>query len=439
MEFTDRNEELAELKSILAQSKSHACFTVVTGRRRIGKTALLLHAYNAERVLYFFVARKAERELCEDFVDEIRAKLGEQTLGKPERFAEIFSFLMQYAKKEPLILVIDEFQEFSRVNKGIFSEIQRIWDLNKGESKINLLVCGSVHSLMSRIFVDRKEPLYARQTRTLRIHPFAPSVLKGIMQEYAPASTRDDLLALYLFTGGVPKYVEMFVDGDALTRQKMLNRIVSRDSFFLEEGKNMLIEEFGKDYGTYFSILSLIARGHNTRGDIEGILKLEIGGYLSRLLDEYGILGKRQPLFERSANKRVRYAIRDCFLRFWFRFMFKYNYMLEIAAYEKLQQIIRRDYETYSGTVLEDYFRLKLVESGRYTRLGYWHDRKGENEIDIIAADELGKAVDFFEVKRQASDVDLNLLQRKAEVFLATTKQYSDFRVSCRGLSLEDM
>ena len=79
------------------------------------------------------------------------------------------------------------------------------------------------------------------------------------------------------------------------------------------------------------------------------------------------------------------------------------------------------------------FFHLQRQE----TRSG--HDRKGENEVDIIAADELGKTVDFFEVKRQASDVDLNLLQRKAEMFLDTTKQYSDFRVSCRGLSLEDM
>lgn len=35
------------------------------------------------------------------------------------------------------------------------------------------------------------------------------------------------------------------------------------------------------------------------------------------------------------------------------------------------------------------YFRHVLIESKAYTRIGGWWDRKGENEIDIVAENEL--------------------------------------------------
>ena len=79
------------------------------------------------------------------------------------------------------------------------------------------------------------------------------------MHEYAPTHSNDDLLALYTFTGGVPKYVELFCDNHMLHVESMIHFMARDNSPFTEEGKNLLIEEFGKNYGTYFSILSAIA------------------------------------------------------------------------------------------------------------------------------------------------------------------------------------
>ena len=411
----------------------------MTGRRRIGKTSLVLNAYHDEPILYFFVSRKVESELCGDCIAEIENKLGVPLLGKPERFVQVFEYLMKLAQERHFTLVIDEFQEFYRVNKSVFSEMQEIWDLYKGDAHINLLVCGSVNSLMNKIFRDKKEPLYNRQTQRITVQPFAPSVLKSIMKEYAPRYSNEDLLALYLYTGGVAKYVELLIDGGHVTATDMLDAIIKQDSPFIDEGRSMLVEEFGRDYTVYFTILSLIAQGHNTRGDLEDILKKEIGGYLTRLEDDYGLIHKAQPMFESSPRKNVHYEIQDNFLRFWFRFVFKYNYMLEIGAYGKLKEIITRDYETYSGIVLEKYFKRQLMESGQYTRIGEWHDRRGENQIDIIAADELSKKVEFIEVKRQRRNIDLSILRAKADVFLKTTKKFANYNITYRGLSLEDI
>lgn len=439
MKFFDRTEETASLLEVRSMAKNNAQFTVITGRRRIGKTWLVWKAYEDEPVLYFFVARKAEGELCEDFRLEIENRLGIPTMGKAERFAGIFEYLMKLSAEHPITLFIDEFQEFFRVNKSVYSDMQRIWDIYSPKARINLIVCGSIYSMMTKIFKDKKEPLYNRQTRFMTVRPFTPAVLKEILAEYNPGYTNEDLLALYSFTGGVAKYVQLLVDAGATTKTKMLDQIIRADSIFLGEGKAILIEEFGKDYGVYFSILSAIARGKTSRSEIESVVGREIGGYLTKLEKEYEVITKKQPLFEKSSTKNVRYTIEDNFFMFWFRFVYKYNYMLEIENYESLKAVIARDYETFSGLMLERWFKRMLIETRRYTRIGNWWDRKGENEIDIIAENELGGEAVFFEVKRKAGNIDMEILERKAAAFLRATGEFNGYSVSCKGLSLDDM
>lgn len=439
MRFFDRANEIKKLKDIEVLSNEVAQFTVISGRRRIGKTSLVREAYKDTDLLYFFVARKAESELCQTFTESIQEMLGVPVLGKAKHFADVFRYIMTLAQTRHITLMIDEFQEFYRINPSVYSDMQNIWDEYKAKAKINLIVCGSVNSLINKVFRDKKEPLYGRQTDMMRVRAFTPSVLKSILNEYHPDYSKEDLLAFYLFTGGVAKYVEMLIDKRCFTLDKILDNIFEQDSYFIGEGKNMLIEEFGKEYGTYFSILSLIANGHNTRGEIEDMLEMEIGGYMKKLLDDYNLVEKQQPLFEKAANKNVHYAIRDNFLRFWFRFIYKYSYILEAGGYQRLRLIVERDYTSYSGKVLEDWFRACDVESGKYTQIGYWHDRKGQNEIDIIAADDIEKIVDFCEVKRQEKEIDYSILRAKAEVFLNATKKFKRFKINYKGISMDDM
>lgn len=439
MKFFDRSEEIASLHEIREIAKNNAQFTVVTGRRRIGKTSLVWKAYEDEPILYFFVARKAESDLCEDYQLEIENKLGIPTIGRAEHFTDIFEFIMKLSIDRPITLFIDEFQEFFRVNKSVYSDMQRIWDLYSNKAHINLIVCGSIYSMMTKIFKDKKEPLYNRQTRFMTVRPFTPSVLKEILTEYNPDHTAEDLLALYSFTGGVAKYVQLLVDAGATTKEKMLNQIVKADSIFLGEGKAILIEEFGKDYGVYFSILSAIARGKTSRSEIESVVGREIGGYLTKLENDYEVIAKKQPLFEKSSTKNVRYTIEDNFFIFWFRFIYKYSYMLEIDNYESMKAIINRDYETFSGLMLERYFRRVLIERQAYTRIGGWWDRKGENEIDIVAENELNNEATFFEVKRKAANIDIEVLKQKAAAFLRAAGEFKGYNISYKALSMDNM
>ena len=439
MKFFDRTEEIASLREILKLSKSNAQFTVVTGRRRVGKTSVVWKAYENEPILYFFVARKAESDLCSDYQQEIESKLGIPTIGRTERFIDIFEYLIKHSIEHPITLFIDEFQEFFKINKSIYSDMQRIWDMYHTKAHINLIVCGSIFSMMTKIFKDKKEPLYNRQTRYMSIKPFTTDVLKEIMSEYNPKYTSEDLLALYSFTGGIAKYVQLLVDAGATTKTKMLNHIIKADSVFLSEGKSILIEEFGKDYGIYFSILSAIARGKTLRSEIEQIVGREIGGYLTKLENEYEVIIKNQPIFEQSSNKNIRYTIEDNFFSFWFRFIYKYNYMLEIENYDAVKTIINRDYETFSGIMLERYFKRVFIESKKYTRIGSWWDRKVENEIDIIAENELNDEAIFIEVKRKKENFDADVLNQKTAVFTRATGKFKDYTVLQNCLSMSDM
>lgn len=113
--------------------------------------------------------------------------------------------------------------------------------------------------------------------------------------------------------------------------------------------------------------------------------------------------------------------------------------MLEVGANKKLLDIIQRDYDTFSGLMLERYFRDEMIAEGRYTRIGGWWDRKGENEIDLIGMDELEHTIDFYEVKRQRKEYDEEALRRKADKFLTLHPELGGYRFAVHGLSMEDM
>ena len=316
MRFIDRDNEIKRLNEIAENSSKNAQFTVVTGRRRIGKTQILLHAVTNIPKLYFFVTRKAEPFLCEDFQQEISEKLKIPVLGDTISFGKLFKFLMEISSDKNFTLIIDEFQEFLNINPSIYSEMQKYWDLYKDKSRINLIVCGSVYSLMHKIFKDYKAPLFSRAETFLQIKAFKVSVLKDIINEFNSGYKQEDLLALYAFTGGVAKYVQLLVDNNALKFNKMLNFIIREDSPFITDGKNILIDEFGRDYAVYFTILSAIARGDNTRSIIENYAGKEIGGYLTRLENDYGLIIKTFLFFQKAKPKMYVTLLMIIFLHF---------------------------------------------------------------------------------------------------------------------------
>lgn len=439
MKFFDRAEEIARLREIRAQVSELARFTVVTGRRRVGKTQLIKRALEDRPYLYFYVARKTEKDLCAGFVRQVRDVLGAPIIGQVDRFEDLFRALVEMSKREPLTIVIDEFQDFYRVNPSVLSSMADIWDDASKEAKLNLVVCGSVNRLMTHIFKDRSEPLYGRNTGLMHVDPFRVSVLKEILATYKPHYTPDDLLSLWTLTGGVARYVELMMDARAFSRKAMIKTVFSSDSPFFDEGMSILVQEFGKEYGTYFSILAAIASGQTEYSQVKNAVGAEVGGFLSKLESEYGLVKRKLPLLAVAKQKRSTYEIDDCFFRFWFRFIWKHADLRELQRFDVLQDIAARDFDTFSGFALERYFHWKFLEEARYTHMGAWWDRKGENEIDLVCEDSVSKSLDFYEIKRDARRIDIKVLERKAEAFFLKHQNLREHKVTCRGLSLADM
>lgn len=436
MKFYDREQEMEALRKIEALSEHDAQMTVITGRRRIGKTTLIKKAFTRIPFVYFFVGKKSETLLCGELVEIIRESLGEE-LGVFSDFSRLLKAIMGISKHRNFTLVLDEFQNLSHTRGSIYSDIQNVWDDNKEESKINLVVCGSIYSKMKKIFDDKDEPLYGRATARFKVRPFSISTVKEIMRDSKPDYTNEDLLAMYMITGGVAKYVEQLVTRGALTKDEIIRDALSVGSYFLDEGQEMLRDEFGKDYGNYFSILSALATGETSRGEIKSYTGVEAGGYLDKLENDYGIIARRRPYLAGEKSKNVEYSISDNFLNFWFRFIYRYRSAVEVGNLEWIKDKVMADYETYSGLVLERYFRQLYAETGRYNLVtNYWKKKDGKDEIDIIAVNEADKELVIGEIKRNPGKIDLTELTEKAQGIVLHHKRWG---IRYVGLSLKDM
>lgn len=436
MKFYNRKKEQEILLQNKIQSEKSACFTVMVGRRRIGKTSLLLESVRGQKYLYLFVARKNENLLCSQFQSDAEKMLGLKIFGTITQFRDLFEQLLIFATREHFTLIIDEFQEFESVNPAIFSDIQNLWDQYKDKARINFIACGSIYSLMMKIFENRKEPLFGRLSSKIVLQPFAVSVTKDILREYNAKYTPEDLLCLYLLTGGVAKYIELLMDAGAVTHKQMLDMVTRADSPFLGEGKDLLISEFGKEYGTYFSILQLIASGKNRQSEIDSIIDKNTGAYLVNLEKEYSLIVRNKPMFSKPGSRRARWSLNDNYLRFWFRFIYPNQSLIEMGRFDLLREYIDKNYEQYSGLILEKYFREKISESLRVTEIGSYWDSKGENEIDIVALNDLDKTSIIAEVKRNAKKIDMVKLETKVK---SIQKHLAKYKTDIIGLSMDNM
>ena len=387
MKFYNREKELASLEKVRQVSFSvHSQMTVLTGRRRIGKTSLIFKSCEDTPTVYLFVSRSNETDLCLRFTSEIRQALD---IYVPEltNFAEMFRFLMDLGTRMEYNLVIDEFQEFYYINQEIYSLMQDTWDRLRKQSHVNLIVSGSVYTLMNKIFRDSKEPLYGRADSS------------------------------------------------------MVDFMLQPDSSFLTEGQALLIQEFGKKYGNYFSILSAISNGKNTLPEMEAVMGgMSLGGQLKRLEEDYNLVKKKRPILSKEGSQTVRYEVSDMFLRFWFRYFIKYQNYIEIQNFERLADIIKKDYPTFSGLALEMYFRQQMMESKEFADIGSWwqgKNNKDQDEIDIVGLYAEEKKALVAEVKRQSKNFKPDLFALKVEEL--RKKTLFKYEIESRLFSMEDM
>ncbi len=377
VKFVDRSAELRALREMFDSGTFE--MAVVYGRRRIGKTRLVLEAARGRSYIYYLAV---ERGNLERFRRAASKLIGELRYVR-EDWEAYFHFLKNR------IVILDEFPNLIREDRAVVSIFQRIVDTVLCNSKTKLVLVGSSVSMMRDKVLSYKSPLYGRRTGQLRLEP----LLFKYLAEFFPNASPEELVEIYGFADGIPYYLEKVETPFWSWLNKQLK---DPKSFLKEEGDFLLRYEF-EMVGTYKRILEAIANGKSRLGEIKSFVgRGSITEYLRNLI-EIGLVEHLKPI---TGGKRGIYRIRDNFTRFWFRYIYPNLTEIELKIYTA--ENIRKTYSSYLGEVYEKIAlqliidRMKSGELPLVDRIGRWWHR-GE-EIDIVGLK--GKEIGLFaEVK----------------------------------------
>lgn len=445
MKFYGRQREAEILRRCQeAVLKGASCFTVVTGRRRVGKTRLISETLPREGMpfVYVFVAQtKSAEQNLQEFAQAVAEAFNLDAPPQLHSFEQALDFVFKRAKTQPVTLVLDEFQNFQTVESTFFESLQKLWDLNQNKMQLLLVTSGSVTSAMRQIFEDGQAPLFARQNTMLWLQPFVPAMVKRIFSDFSPDYTGEELLTLYELTGGVANHMQVMLEQKLATKtEEMIARLFESSDRTFSDASAALIAEFKGNLSVYFDILRLIAGGVTARSELQSKFKTDISGYLQRLELVYRLIERVEPLGNNgSQRQRIRFELTDELVNFWFRFVEPRQRYMETGWNERVYQACLKEFPTWSGRCLERFYRRHFASCGLFTDVAPWWDKKGDNEIDLIAADDLDKKIVFAEVKRNPDKINLEALKEKALAFMTLNPKYKNYEASFMGLSLKEL
>jgi AAA+ ATPase superfamily predicted ATPase len=200
---------------------------------------LTLKAFEASLSLFLYCG-KNEILLCQEFIEEINRGLKIDVLGEFNNFARLFEYLLVHSQTKSFTLVIDEFQEFLNVSSGVYGEMQKLWDRYKATAKMNLILCGSVFSMMKKIFENEKEPLFGRANERVSLQPFSVDVLKTFSKAVSPTLK----IKISLHSIRLPEVLPDMLSS-SVTRNLHIStnagQVFRENSLLIDEGKNVLI------------------------------------------------------------------------------------------------------------------------------------------------------------------------------------------------------
>jgi uncharacterized protein len=409
MRFYNREEELRVLHRLIAAKQP--TFIVVRGLRRIGKTRLILKSLEGKDHAYIFVPKD---ETVTGFLDYIS-----RDLSIP-RFSTLYDFFSFIFEKYDYIF-FDEFQNFYHVDKSAYSYLQKLFDAKKRKSvKLCLLVSGSSHSLMQKIFSDYSRALYGRKDLELSIHEFSIHTVWEILDDLGVHKAEDKIQFWSIF-GGIPKYYEFLEAYKPRSFASFMDTFLLHNyTTLLHEGKAVLVGEFGGEHKTYYAVLEAIAEGKTILSEIAGKFSNDINQanrYVDMMRKEYQLIARIHPVVKK---KKAQYFIKSNFLSFWFVFVQRYRSYYERGDLRSVTSFFKDSFPLFMGKQFEK-FCTAFVRSHMHLffpadRLGkQWGKISGaepgnnQYEIDICAIHEKSSKVLFGECKWK-EDIDAEKL-----------------------------
>ncbi len=384
MKFVDRFEELETLRERLDSSRFE--LIVIYGRRRIGKTRLILEALKGREYIYYLAVESNNlrrfKEVAAKIVPEIRYT------------ADDWEAVLYFLKNR--IIVIDEFPNMIKEDKAVVSLIQRIVDLELASTRTKLVLLGSSISMIESHVLSYRSPLYGRRTSTMRLRPLRFVDIRG----FFPKASWHELVEIYGFTDGIPFYLERV----SYPFWRWLKAELRKPDSFLRYEVDFLLRYEFEETSMYRRILEALAFGRTKLGEIRdyvGARRTDITPYLRKLI-ETGFVRREVPVTESLRSRRGRYYISDNFLNFWFRFIYPNLSAIEEGIFNYME--IKRKYNEYLGSIFEKIARELIIELAKrgklplkISKLGRWWRR--DIEIDIVALSGESPKILFIEAK----------------------------------------
>lgn len=445
--FYGRRSELEQLLRILERRRWF--FLQISGRRRIGKTALIqeaLRAAGVAKTLYIQIPDSDPAGVvaaCNGYLETFGLDTRVSSLGE---LAQLIGRLAT----DGYVVALDEFQYFHRKQIADFCSLLQavIDDLAARADQISggLIVLGSLHAEMTALLEDRDAPLYNRTTDTLELgHLDIGSILEMLRVHADDDPMR--LLFLWNLFEGVPKfYRDAYEQGvlNADRRSLLRSLFFSSSSPLRNEADNWFLRELR---GRYDMVLQFLAQhpGCNN-ADIEAAMAnvsgpgeaRQVGGYLKILTERYRMIERRLPIFAPAKARSGRYYIRDNFLRAWLSALrrpvsavaFRPVEGLIDQADERLAEVEGFALEDLAGQLYAERSRLGVGDFPLSERIrGYWD--RADVEIDLVAVNEDEQRIRFGTCRRNAEKLanSVEPLMRSAERFLAAHPRFRNWKV----------
>ncbi|GAB6946710.1 ATP-binding protein [Vulcanisaeta sp. JCM 16161] len=408
--FIDREEELRVLDNAYA---SRPCLVVIYGRRRVGKTRLVLEwcSRSGARCVYYHALPARHEVNLAEFIKRVEETLGLSGLSRA-RF-ETLDSLLEFMSSliNDVVIVIDEFTYWVRAEPRVVGELQRFVDHVMPRTRFIIALVGSLVGVMYRDVLGGGAPLYGRAGFRLRISELEP----WYIPMFYPWLDREGWVRAYALLGGVPHYHALVGEGWGI--DDIIRRLFLEPGAPLRDEAIFLLREEFRDYTTYYSILRAMAQGATGPSEITnitGIPRQHVGKYL-HVLEQLGLIERERVLFTR----RGIYRIRDRVLSTWFR-LIEPVITSGITDPTEALRLVKGKLEMHVAEAFEEVAR-KYVESLlargliRYDELGRFM-YKGV-EVDLVAIDHANRFAHLFEVKwSDLSENDVRRIIRELEV-----------------------
>lgn len=382
MKFVNRHDELEALRTAL--NSKRPAFVRVLGRRRVGKTDLIVELCKREGGVYLLVDEEDRTQLISNLAMQLAHAT--DTLATPARnWDELFESIRALA---PRFVVLDEFQRLIEGHKSAVTRLQDWWDRVFSKQGPSIILCGSSIGMMQRLTHGKTGPLFGRLTADLPLRPFTYRDMRLLY----PELDETERIRRWAIFGGTPHYHHHSV-GNPI-KQAIQASFLSSTAPFIEEPQSLLYMEL-KDPARYNSILYEIGLGTHDLPVLESKIGVKSGGlgpYLGILRKDLGLIKKEDPVCGRQ--KRARYVFTDPFFSFYYRYIFRSRQLLELGRHPEVWKRIKTDLESHIGRQFEQVVREAIVRiNGKRVRgvavdfeqIGSWWNRRGE-EIDIVAS-----------------------------------------------------